>query len=73
METRVSKLLISSKKCRLPPFEIQILEASWKAGNNYFEDFYAFFRLVSDATQGLEGVEEATAQAKADCFPAFAG
>ena len=46
-----------SEKCRLRPFEIQILKASWKTGNNYFEDFYAFFSPISDAKPGLEVVE----------------
>ena len=50
--------MISSKKSRLLPFEIQILQASGKTRNNYFEDFYAFSRLVSDAKQDLEGVED---------------
>ena len=56
-EIRYCKLLIMSEKCRLRPFEIQILKASWKTGNNYFEDFYAFFSPISDAKPGLEVVE----------------
>jgi len=65
--------LISSKKRGLWPFEIQILEASWKTGNNYFEDFYAFFRLVSDARPGLEVVKDREHPYKEGPTPGFRG
>ena len=72
-EKRLRKLLIIPKKRRLPPFEIQILEASWETGNNYFEDFYAFFGLVSDATLGVEVVKDTEHPWKDGPAPGFRG